>query len=453
MSPGLQFKARGILLHAPWVLLAAAVPFYLFPSPARWPGMLLLPLGGLAYWLVFRRPLPVTRLNPILLLFSLSVLGSAWTTYDLSISLPKLAGVVMGLALFFLAAGYGSRPAGWNVLALTFVMVGVAVAVVGLTGMQRPSAEDYSKIPILYRLLVRIPLLFLELPGAQAGINPNELGGSLLWVFYPTLALWLAVVFVKRDNNDKKNTINRVPRLWFYIRFLFLSCSLAFIGLALVLAQSRAAILGLVLTLPFLVIGILPRRIRGYAGVVFVCVIVVFVVLLVPYGKQLLSVNLTDNIGSAQGVLSVTTFVQRVQIWQYGLDILRDFPMTGIGMNTFRYVVFRLVPLSCVITPCDIGHAHNELLQAGLDLGLPGLAAFLGLHVGAFWILIRLYRQVDRLHSSSLYVRLVILGLGGGLVSHFVFGMLDAVALGAKPGLLFWMLLGLVYGLGEQYSD
>jgi len=47
-------------------------------------------------------------------------------------------------------------------------------------------------------------------------------------------------------------------------------------------------------------------------------------------------------------------------------------------------------------------------------------------------------------------VRLLALGLLGGLLAHFIYGMTDAVALGAKPGFLFWWLLGMVYGLYEQ---
>jgi len=31
-----------------------------------------------------------------------------------------------------------------------------------------------------------------------------------------------------------------------------------------------------------------------------------------------------------------------------------------------------------------------------------------------------------------------------------VYGLTDAVALGAKPGILFWMLLGLIAALFEQ---
>jgi hypothetical protein len=42
------------------------------------------------------------------------------------------------------------------------------------------------------------------------------------------------------------------------------------------------------------------------------------------------------------------------------------------------------------------------------------------------------------------------LGLGGGLLAHLLYGLTDAVALGAKPGVLFWMLLGLIAGLHRQ---
>jgi len=36
------------------------------------------------------------------------------------------------------------------------------------------------------------------------------------------------------------------------------------------------------------------------------------------------------------------------------------------------------------------------------------------------------------------------------LFAHIVYSMTDAVALGAKPGFLFWMLLALIVGLFYQ---
>jgi len=39
------------------------------------------------------------------------------------------------------------------------------------------------------------------------------------------------------------------------------------------------------------------------------------------------------------------------------------------------------------------------------------------------------------------------------LLAHLLYGLTDAVALGAKPGVLFWMLLGLIAGLRRQAQE
>ena len=107
----------------------------------------------------------------------------------------------------------------------------------------------------------------------------------------------------------------------------------------------------------------------------------------------------------------------------------------------------------------DFGHAHNEYLQAALDLGLPGLIAFLAIYLVSFWMLAQTWGsswhaagpdigQGPGLNwGSPLVVRCLVVGLGAGLFAHAAFGLFDAVALGAKPGILFWMLLGLIAAL------
>jgi putative inorganic carbon (HCO3(-)) transporter len=140
--------------------------------------------------------------------------------------------------------------------------------------------------------------------------------------------------------------------------------------------------------------------------------------------------------------------VGRTELWSRALYALQDFPFTGLGMNTFRSIVPRLYPLFLVGPQPDIGHAHNEFLQAGLDLGLPGLIAFVALYLGAFWMLVKVWRAESL--DTLLFYHATALGLGGGLLAHLIYGLTDAVALGAKPGLLFWMLLGLISGLHRQ---
>jgi hypothetical protein len=90
-------------------------------------------------------------------------------------------------------------------------------------------------------------------------------------------------------------------------------------------------------------------------------------------------------------------------------------------------------------------------LQAGVDLGVPGLVAYAGLWLGASAMLLRLWRSAGRAGPADAGLaslgRPLAVGLGGGLFAHFLFGFTDTVALGAKPGVLWWFLLGLIASL------
>jgi len=64
--------------------------------------------------------------------------------------------------------------------------------------------------------------------------------------------------------------------------------------------------------------------------------------------------------------------------------------------------------------------------------------------LGAVWTRARV------LMPDTFFIRAVVLGLGAALLAHLVYGMTDAVTLGAKPGFMFWLLLGLIAGLYDQ---
>ena len=68
----------------------------------------------------------------------------------------------------------------------------------------------------------------------------------------------------------------------------------------------------------------------------------------------------------------------RVQVWHASLQAFHDFTLTGIGIGAFRDVVPVLYPNTAVNSEIAT-HAHNLYLQIGLDLGLPGLLAYLSL--------------------------------------------------------------------------
>ena len=134
----------------------------------------------------------------------------------------------------------------------------------------------------------------------------------------------------------------------------------------------------------------------------------------------------------------------RLELWSKAIQCIRDFPVTGMGMNMFRQRMPVLYPVFINPHDVDVVHAHNDMLQAALDVGIPGLVAYLAIWIGALGVLVNVYRTaLDPIH------RTIALGLGTGLVAYFVFGLTDAIPLGAKAGVLFWLTLAYAIGLGQ----
>jgi putative inorganic carbon (HCO3(-)) transporter len=82
-------------------------------------------------------------------------------------------------------------------------------------------------------------------------------------------------------------------------------------------------------------------------------------------------------------------------------------------------------------------------LQTAVDLGLPGLVAYLALLLIAWASCWRCARRGDP------SIRPTALGLAAGLVGLHVYGLVDALAPGSKPGLAFWLALGLIAALAR----
>jgi hypothetical protein len=111
-----------------WVLLIAAAPFLLFPTPGRSLALLLIPAIWAAAWLTNGEPVPRTPLNAVVLLLSLMVLVSLYATYSLAVSLPKIAGIVLGFGVFYGVTRVGQHPRGWWWSLIIFAGLGAGIA-------------------------------------------------------------------------------------------------------------------------------------------------------------------------------------------------------------------------------------------------------------------------------------------------------------------------------------
>ncbi len=403
-----------------------AFPFLLFPDGYKVLILLVLPLLWLFRWRITGHIISRSPLDWSVLLMLLMILISLWATPDLSFSIGKIAGLLFGIVLYYQLLDLGETKTDVQLLIMLFVFVGIGLAIISALGM-----KQLTKFPLLTPLIDKLPSLFQNISGAEGGFSTNQIGGVL--IFFVPLQLMLLVSWLKTkgslflQKNDAKLENWNIKK--FSVAF-FMGVAIFITLGVLLLTQSRGALGGLLIGL----IAILAIKTNWGRILAVIGTIVLVIILSSGVGDELISSSGVQT--TAVGTIHLDG---RIEIWSRAVYGLADFPFTGMGMNMFRRVMPILYPTLIVPTTMDIAHAHNHLLQAGLDLGLPGLIAYLSLWILAGFLLFRIIRQ-----SKSLWHQIIAVGLLGGFVAHFVYGMTDAVALGSKPGFVFWWALALV---------
>lgn len=406
-------------------LLILSAPIFLFPSPGRILFFLVVPILWGVSWAVRGELFPKTPLNGALMLLSLMVIVSLFSTFDIVLSLPKVAGLIFGISIYFAVVRWlNSAEKLWLGIQF-FLLAGGALAMLGLLGM-----NWFVKFPSLQRIVSHLPLVIRGLPGAEEGFQPNGVAGTMVF-FLPLHALLLikGPHLWKRIEVSKRLLLSSRVQFAFQTMIFLLACSIFF------LTQSRGAWLGLTTGI-LAILGWNSRRSRFILMAILLFVFVGSMIIRLNQGEIFSWVFVRGGSGLAGSVEG------RVEIWSRAINGIQDFPMTGMGMNTFRKVMPVLYPTFLNDPRIDVAHCHNHILQAALDLGIPGLVAYLALWLLTAYLLIYVFR-----HTKNPLHRLIASGLGAGLLAHFVFGIQDAIALGAKAGIFFWLTLALAIGV------
>jgi O-antigen ligase len=137
----------------------------------------------------------------------------------------------------------------------------------------------------------------------------------------------------------------------------------------------------------------------------------------------------------------------RLVLWAGALTAVKERPLTGIGYGSFQAVSDALVlrtpgvSLQAYDLPPQGQVVHNAYLGAAAEIGLPGLALFLGLLVSTARSLRRTATRASALGAAfvSRVANSLVVGLvGWGLASIFLSSAT------ARP---FWMVIGLSLAL------
>ena len=416
-----------------WLWLLFLVPFLLFPNGPQALLLLVIPLLWLLRRVAFGYFVPITPYNSAIALIMLMVLVSLYATFDIELSMPKIAGMVLGVAVFYGGVAYGrSRPNGIWHLVTAVLLIGAGLSAVGLIG-----TRWRGPFAFLNRLQNALPL-DITIPGTVGGvINPNQMAGVLNWLLPLAVALLVGLLAWLRQR----------PKI--ALPLLLLGPLVALWGAMLLATYSRGGTAAFVISL--LVMAAFASR---WGRALLVTAVVAVGVL--AYQYNLIEMLLGNGLASIEQM----GLSGRIEIWSRALYGLQDFPFTGMSMNGFREVVHILYPLFLISPTTDLGHAHNHLLQAGLDLGIPGLIAYLALWFISAGLLWRAWRQIAWRQIAERQIaannqnnyghKILIIGLIGSLTAGWFFGILDAIALGARPGFLWWLLLALVVLVHED---
>lgn len=440
LASGLVSVAR-LLSRYEGLFLLVVAPLLLFPAPGRLWALLVVPLLWLARWIATGRPLEPSPLNLPMLVLLLMVLVSLWATYDISVSLAAMARLVLAVAVLYAVIHRAQTEKAWLYAVGLFVILEAGIAGLGLLGTQW-----IDKFKLFAPVLARLPSPVILRIGGEGVFHPNVIAGTLLWSLPLFIALSLSFVFAWRPIR----TYIGSRRAGMMAAVLFLMAS--FVVLVLLLTQSRGGYLSLALTLLLMIFLWLGRLISEKPkwkhvplGVILAISIAVGSSLF-RQGTLALEGLQKQDLAEAEG-FSLDTMEGRLELWSRAIYGIQDFSFTGMGMDTFHEVVHILYPLFTIPPSSEVFHSHNTYLQAGLDLGIPGLIAFLSLQIGALAMLVQCWRNRASLPFPPALTAAFILGLAGGFIAGMLHGLVDSVILSAKPGFLWWYLLGLIVSL------
>jgi O-antigen ligase len=296
-----------------------------------------------------------------------------------------------------------------SLLAATLVLAAViTVLALGASQWNSKSVSLEFIIDVLPRIADRLAAV-----DAKGGFNANEMAGALAFVC-PLLGGLVAYHWGR---------YNRPLRIITIILF-------GLLFLALFLGQSRFALAGTLIALMALAGLLIPNRKwrwLAWAGLVAIAVLEIMIMrdVFSPPEQQALALRDEDSINT------------RFDIWQSALDIIRDYPLTGVGLNMFRDGRVRAkYPVPSFTSPV-LPHTHQEWLQIGTDMGLPGLIVWLGLQITVMYQLFKGCQQGDAAAKA------VTASVGAGLFAHGFFGLGDAITLWDRFAFLLWWLLAL----------
>ena len=349
--------------------------------------------------------------GPVLLL---ALMGgvSLWATAFPEITWAQVARLWSGLVGVYAASWWANSRARLTWTAWGLIAAGVAMALLSFVTVRWSQTKLFLIPEALY---ARFPLLVSD------PVHPNIMASAMVLLLPLPLTLLLSP-WTEAPLRSRHHWLWRA----------LLAVVVLLMGGVLLLTKSRGGYVAA--TLGMLAFLWLSGRRRLALALLLVCVMVGAGIISSGRGAET-TPDLIDQSADP------ATLAFRVNVWRVALWTLADFPFTGVGMGTFNDVAALLYPFYETQNP----GTHNVYLQTGVDLGFPGLIAYLalmGLVVWTGWQAVRRFKETGQPGLGTIAV-----GCLSGMMALLVHGLIDNTMWNTRAAFLPWLVIGTLAAL------
>ncbi len=197
---------------------------------------------------------------------------------------------------------------------------------------------------------------------------------------------------------------------------------------ALYLTYSRGSEL-LAVPAGLLVIGLLSGK---RARLAISALVIVGALALIPFAQTARFQSLFQT-GTGTGFF-------RWSVWQSGVDMIRDHPVLGVGLDNFLYEYPHYIKPDAWREP-NLSHPHNVILDFWVRLGVLGVVVLA-------WLGFEFYRTGWRKLAGG--NRALVIGLLASMTAALAHGLIDASYFYVDLAYVFMLSFGVMQALGDS---
>ncbi len=264
----------------------------------------------------------------------------------------------------------------------------------------------------------------------------SELYSSLrytsLTIFFISVSLITAMFFLNRFNKTRQRTL--------LIVLLFFNIAIQ------IFANSRGGIAASILSIIFILI-VLKRSLlfKIFSSATIVTIILLFTI---PGMPDIADIYLRWN-----------TLNDREVYWQAGIDVIKNFPVFGLGPDLFDKYFYSYAPSNTFNYLKTMGtggtpHPHNFFLYFTAENGILGLITSIVFFILFFYFAFKTMQITKKIHNDYFILSTAITGIGIAIFFRSFIEVTGFLTYGyITTDLPFWLVFGILISIYQKFKD